>query len=84
VAQSTRHPFTSPGRRPFVIRIDQGQVPGQSPPQLLRRDLDVAGLKARVLGRIEEREARESEREELHSELVPAMQTNGRSEFFTY
>jgi uncharacterized protein (UPF0335 family) len=43
----------------------------------LRSDLDVAGLKAQVLGRIEELEAREREREELLSELVPAMEAEG-------
>ena len=40
----------------------------------LRSDLDVAGLKAQVLGRIEELEEREREREEILSELVPAME----------
>jgi hypothetical protein len=43
----------------------------------LRSDLDVAGLKAQVLGRIEELEAREREREELLAELVPAMEARG-------
>jgi hypothetical protein len=43
----------------------------------LRSDLDVAGLKARVLGRIEELEAREREREEILSELVLAMEARG-------
>ena len=43
----------------------------------LKSDLDVKGLKAQVLGRIEELEAREREREELLSELVPAMETRG-------
>ena len=43
----------------------------------LRSDLDVAGLKAQVLGRIEELEAREREREELLAELVPAMEGRG-------
>jgi hypothetical protein len=43
----------------------------------LRSDLDVAGLKAQVLGRIEELEAREREREEILSELVPAMEVRG-------
>ncbi len=43
----------------------------------LRSDLDVAGLKAQVLGRIEELEAREREREEILSELVPAMEARG-------
>ena len=35
------------------------------------------GLKAQVLGRIEELEAREREREELLAELVPAMEERG-------
>jgi len=43
----------------------------------LRSNLDVAGLKSQVLGRIEELEAREREREELLSELVPAMEARG-------
>jgi hypothetical protein len=43
----------------------------------LRSDLDAKGLKAQVLGRIEELEAREREREELLSELVPAMEARG-------
>ena len=43
----------------------------------LKSDLDVAGLKAQVLGRIEELEAREREREELLSELVSAMEARG-------
>jgi hypothetical protein len=43
----------------------------------LRSDLDVAGLKAQVLGRIEELEAREREREELLAELVSAMGARG-------
>jgi hypothetical protein len=43
----------------------------------LRSDLDVAGLKAQVIGRIEELEAREREKEELLSELVPATEARG-------
>ena len=43
----------------------------------LKSELDVAGLKAQVLGRIEELEAREREREELLVELVPAMEARG-------
>ena len=43
----------------------------------LRSDLDVAGLKAQVLGRIEELEARERERKELLAYLVPAMEAQG-------
>jgi hypothetical protein len=39
--------------------------------------LDLFGLKAQVPGRIEDLEARESEREGLHSELVPAMERRG-------
>src|SRR5215203_7420018 len=40
----------------------------------LKGNLDAAGLKAQVLGRIEELEAQEREREEIMSELVPAME----------
>jgi hypothetical protein len=40
----------------------------------LRSDLDVTGLKAQVLGRIEELQAREQEREDLLAELLPAME----------
>jgi hypothetical protein len=43
----------------------------------LRSDLDVKGLKAQDLGRIEGLEAREREREELVAELVPAMESRG-------
>ena len=43
----------------------------------LRSDLDVKGLKAQVLGRIDELEQREREREELLSVLVPAMESRG-------
>ena len=35
----------------------------------------MAGLKAQILERIEELEAREREREEILSELVPAMES---------
>jgi transcriptional regulator of NAD metabolism len=43
----------------------------------LRSDLDVTALKGQVLGRIEELGAREREREEILSELVPAMEARG-------
>ena len=43
----------------------------------LGSDLDVAGLKAQVLGRIEELEAQERERKELLAELVSAMEARG-------
>ena len=43
----------------------------------LRSDLDVTGLRAQMLGRIEELEAREREREEVLAELVPAMEARG-------
>ena len=43
----------------------------------LRSDLDVAGLKTQVMGRIEELDAREREREELLAELVTAMEVRG-------
>ena len=45
--------------------------------KLLRLDLDVSGLRAQVLERIEELEEREREREETLSELVPAMERRG-------
>jgi hypothetical protein len=44
----------------------------------LKGDLDVKGLRAHVLGRIEELEAREREREELLAKLVPAMEAWGQ------
>ena len=37
----------------------------------------MAGIKAQVLTRIEEMEAREREREELLDEVVPAMKSRG-------
>jgi uncharacterized protein (UPF0335 family) len=43
----------------------------------LKADLDVAGLKAQVLERIETLEEQEREREELLSELIPAMESRG-------
>jgi hypothetical protein len=43
----------------------------------LSSDPDVAGLGAQVLGRIEEVEARECEREKLLAELVPAVEGRG-------
>jgi hypothetical protein len=43
----------------------------------LRSSLDVAELKAQVLGRIEELEARERERDEASSDLAPAMEEQG-------
>jgi uncharacterized protein (UPF0335 family) len=43
----------------------------------LKSDLDVAGLKAQVLERIEVLEERERERQEVLSELVLAMEANG-------
>jgi uncharacterized protein (UPF0335 family) len=43
----------------------------------LRSNLDVKGLREQVLGRIEELEAREREREEILSELVPVMEVRG-------
>jgi hypothetical protein len=43
----------------------------------LRSDLDMKGLRAQVLGRIEELEARKREREVLLFELVPAMEERG-------
>jgi hypothetical protein len=43
----------------------------------LRSDLDVKGLKSQVLGRIEELEAREREREVLLAEPVPIIEARG-------
>ena len=43
----------------------------------LRSDLDVAGLRALVLERIEVLEERERERQEILSELVPVMEGQG-------
>jgi hypothetical protein len=43
----------------------------------LRSDLRRAGLRAQVLERIEELEAREREAEEILSELVPAKEKRG-------
>ena len=43
----------------------------------LTPNLDGAGLRAQVLRRIEELEEREREREEILSELVPAMEVRG-------
>jgi len=39
--------------------------------------VDAKGLKAQVLGRIEELEAQERERKEILSELVPAIEAWG-------
>ncbi len=43
----------------------------------LRSDLDVKGIKAQVLMRIVKLEERERGREELLTELVPAMEDRG-------
>ncbi len=43
----------------------------------LEADLDVAGLKAQVLARIETLEEQERERERMLAELVPAMEARG-------
>jgi hypothetical protein len=43
----------------------------------MKTDLDVKGLKAQMLERIEELEVRERERRELLAELVPAMEARG-------
>jgi hypothetical protein len=43
----------------------------------LRSDLDVAGLKVQVLERIEQMEERERGRQEILSELIPAMEARG-------
>ncbi len=43
----------------------------------LKADLDAKGLRTQVLGRIEELEEREREKEEILSDLVPAMEAWG-------
>jgi hypothetical protein len=43
----------------------------------LKGDMDVKGLKAQVLERIEELEERERERQELLAQLIPAMEASG-------
>jgi uncharacterized protein (UPF0335 family) len=43
----------------------------------LKLDLDVVGLKAQVLERIEVLEEQERERQELLSHLIPAMESGG-------
>ena len=43
----------------------------------LKSDLDVRGLKAQALERIEELEEWEREREELLAEIMPAMEARG-------
>ena len=45
--------------------------------QPLEANLDVAGLKEQVLGRLETLEQREREREELLAEIVPLMEASG-------
>jgi len=40
-------------------------------------DVDMRGLKAQVLGRIETLEKREREREELLADVVPLMESRG-------
>ena len=44
----------------------------------LRSDLDVAGLKAQILERIEELVARQRERDELEKQLLPVLEAMGR------
>lgn len=60
---------------PYVCRIDQGRVTGQVLPTNM--NLAVKGLKTQVLGRVEELEAREREREELLAEVVPLLESRG-------
>jgi hypothetical protein len=49
----------------------------QAAEEPLRSDLDVAGLRAQVLGHVEELEEREREREELLVEVVLVMEVGG-------
>ncbi len=48
-----------------------------APEEPLKSDLDVGGLKTQVLERIEVLEEQEREREELLSQLIPAIQEHG-------
>ena len=43
----------------------------------LKADLDVAGLKAQMLERLEVLEEQERERQEILSELIPALEARG-------
>jgi hypothetical protein len=66
-------------RLPEIVRVLQcyprtAELEMRATEESLRSDLDVQGLRAQVLGRAEELEAREREREELVAELVPAME----------
>ena len=60
-----------------LLRLKAAELEMRAAEEPLRSDLEVTGLKAQVLGRIEELEAREREREEILSELVPAMEERG-------
>ena len=60
-----------------VARLCSPVGTGDSAEEPLGSDLDVAGLRAQVLGRIEELEKLERERKEMLAELVPAMESRG-------
>ena len=55
----------------YLRAAELGMRAAQEP---LRSDLDVKGFRAQVLGRVEELEEREREKERLLAELVPAME----------
>jgi hypothetical protein len=63
--------------QPLQCYLRAAELEMRAAEEPLRSDLDVAGLKAQVLGRIEELAAREREMEEILSELVPAMESRG-------
>jgi len=82
VLLSDRHPHRVRKELQSVVQLLQcylraADLEMRATEEPLRSDLDVAGLKAQILGRIEELEAREREREEILSELVPAMEERG-------
>lgn len=61
----------------FSATLRTAELEMRAAEEPLRSDLDVKGLKAQVLGRIEELEERERERVEMLSEVVPAMEVWG-------
>jgi hypothetical protein len=60
-----------PQLTPAVLPPGDAELEMRAAEEPLKSDLDVKGLKAQVLDRIEELEEREREREELFAELVP-------------
>ena len=71
-----------PIRRAEVVQLLQCflravELEMRAPEEPLRSDLDVKGLRAQVLGRIEELEEREREKGELLARLVPVIESCG-------